>query len=392
MENSHYFFIINIILMAILAIFPWFFYNYYRDVMYDNKSTERFGDMIKAFLSGMLVSICLIIFFKYSFLGKITTPYLYENIFGMAALEEICKAIAVGIFLYWGTKTAKVVKKFNEISDGLTYGFLVGLGFAFFENIMYMYKTLEDFGLSFDNTAYWLNYYGRMITSTLIHGICTSIYGLYFALGYLLIDKLTNISMYIDYLNDNINVIKYRMKRIKEQYLQNNLFNIIDKNTDSESIKNIIIQNMNSVSQKTDELKEQESILMNNIDKIKIKTVKKNAPRYVFVDFFNAALYHYTDNQSSIFMKILAPFRLLLSILTLHILRNHILNQKFFYWNKQITKENWYAEYILEGAWIAIILHTIYNYSLLKGWFVYMFIFMIILLIFIKKKVDELLQ
>lgn len=391
MGTSSLFFIINIILLAILAIFPWIFYNYYRDVMYNNKSTERFSDMFKAFLSGMFVSIFLVVFFKYLFIGNIIVPYLYKNIFGMAAIEEISKAIALGIFLYWGSSSQKTIKKFNEISDGLTYGFLVGLGFAFFENIIYMYKTLENFGFSFDNISYWLNYYGRMITSTLVHGICTSIYGLYFALGYLLLDKLRNISMYINYLNENINILKYRMKRMKEQHLLNNLFEIVSKDINNDII-NAIIKQMDNVSQKADELIQQESILMNNIDKIKIKTTKKNAPHYVFVDFFNAAFYHFVEDDKSILQKIFAPFKLLFSIFSLHIFRNTILNHRFFSLNKKITRESWYVEYMLEGVWIAIILHTIYNYSLIKGWFVFIFILMIILLVFIKNKVDELLE
>ncbi len=103
---------------------------------------------------------------------------------------------AIGIQSFWvkvvGEEFFKVVfailamelvkKRFETVAGGVVYGFAVGLGFAFAENLVYLanvYQTSE-FGPSF-----WLAFQGRFWASSLLHGITTATFGLFYAGAYL---------------------------------------------------------------------------------------------------------------------------------------------------------------------------------------------------------------
>lgn len=111
----------------------------------DKKSPEPTGQLVKAFLFGILsapVSFCLSIPFGIiglypieatSILGSISTAF-----FGAAIPEEIAK-----FFMLW--LLLRKNRYFDEKMDGIVYAVCVSLGFAALENIMYLFTNAESY-------------------------------------------------------------------------------------------------------------------------------------------------------------------------------------------------------------------------------------------------------
>ena len=130
-----------ILLTALLPIAILVYYIYHKD----KKSPEPTGQLVKAFLFGILsvpvsfcISIPLGIIGLYpvettSILGSISTAF-----FGAAIPEEIAK-----FFMLW-----LLLRKnpyFDEKMDGIVYAVCVSLGFAALENIMYLYTNADSY-------------------------------------------------------------------------------------------------------------------------------------------------------------------------------------------------------------------------------------------------------
>lgn len=130
-----------ILLIALLPVVILVYYIYHKD----KKSPEPTGQLVKAFLFGILsvpVSFCLSIPFGIiglypieatSILGSISTAF-----FGAAIPEEIAK-----FFMLW-----LLLRKnpyFDEKMDGIVYAVCVSLGFAALENIMYLFSNEEAY-------------------------------------------------------------------------------------------------------------------------------------------------------------------------------------------------------------------------------------------------------
>ena len=117
-------------------------YHIYRK---DKKSPEPTGQLVKAFLFGILsvpvsfcISIPLGIIGLYpveatSILGSISTAF-----FGAAIPEEIAKFIMLWLLL-------RKNRYFDEKMDGIVYAVCVSLGFAALENIMYLFSNSESY-------------------------------------------------------------------------------------------------------------------------------------------------------------------------------------------------------------------------------------------------------
>lgn len=126
-----------ILLTALLPIAILVYYIYHKD----EKSPEPTGQLVKAFLFGILsvpVSFCLSIPFGIiglypieatSILGSISTAF-----FGAAIPEEIAKFIMLWLLL-------RKNPYFDEKMDGIVYAVCVSLGFAALENIMYLFSN-----------------------------------------------------------------------------------------------------------------------------------------------------------------------------------------------------------------------------------------------------------
>ena len=89
---------------------------------------------------------------------------LLYHIFSVGLIEEFSKIL----FFYLGFKLIKRKSGAKELKKNLLYyGMLVGLGFAFIENIFYGVRTIES-GKSLFNL-----FYIRATTSTLLHTMLT---------------------------------------------------------------------------------------------------------------------------------------------------------------------------------------------------------------------------
>ncbi len=75
-----------------------------------------------------------------------------------------------------------VKERFQSIAGGVVYGFSVGLGFALAENLVYLVNAYEIAGFS---PSFWLLFQGRFWTSTLLHGVTTAVFGLFYVGAYL---------------------------------------------------------------------------------------------------------------------------------------------------------------------------------------------------------------
>lgn len=130
-----------ILLTALLPIALLVYYIYHKD----KKSPEPTGQLVKAFLFGILsvpvsfyISIPLGIIGLYpveatSILGSISTAF-----FGAAIPEEIAKFIMLWLLL-------RNNPYFDEKMDGIVYAVCVSLGFAALENIMYLFSNAESY-------------------------------------------------------------------------------------------------------------------------------------------------------------------------------------------------------------------------------------------------------
>jgi len=123
------YFLINVLLAAVPSI-ALVFYFYYRDRL----KREPFRLIWKAFAFGFLSVIPAIIveLILSSALGRFRgLAAAAVHAFIIAALtEEVLKFLTVRFFLY-------KERAFDEVTDGIVYTVTAGLGFAFFENIMY---------------------------------------------------------------------------------------------------------------------------------------------------------------------------------------------------------------------------------------------------------------
>lgn len=132
---------ITILLTALPPIAILLYYIYHKD----KKSLESTGQLVKAFLYGILsapLSFCMLIPLGLigvypaeatSILGSISTAF-----FGAAIPEEIAK-----FFMLW-----LLLRKnpyFDEKMDGIVYAVCVSLGFAALENIMYLFSNEEAY-------------------------------------------------------------------------------------------------------------------------------------------------------------------------------------------------------------------------------------------------------
>ncbi len=128
-----------ILLTALLPIAILMYYIYHKD----KKSPEPTGQLVKAFLYGILaaplsfcISIPLGVIGVYpeestSILESISTAF-----FGAAIPEEIAK-----FFMLWLLLRKNIF--FDEKMDGIVYAVCVSLGFAALENVLYLFSNPE---------------------------------------------------------------------------------------------------------------------------------------------------------------------------------------------------------------------------------------------------------
>lgn len=130
-----------ILVTALLPIIVLGYYIYHKD----KKSPEPTGQLVKAFLFGILsapLSFCVSV--PLALLGLYTSEP--DTVFGAVAVSFLGAAIPEEIaklFVLW-----LVLRKnpyFDEKMDGIVYAVCVSMGFAAFENVMYLFSNVDSY-------------------------------------------------------------------------------------------------------------------------------------------------------------------------------------------------------------------------------------------------------
>lgn len=121
-----------------------------------------------ALLGGALIAL------DYWLLSK----YLWapQSLWAKVLVEEGYKVLGAILFM-------EIFRaRFRTVGEGAVYGFSIGLGFALLENVLYLsgQYAVTEFGPEF-----WLTFQGRFWSSTVLHGITTAFFGLFYASAYL---------------------------------------------------------------------------------------------------------------------------------------------------------------------------------------------------------------
>lgn len=141
MNNLDFSFLANVFLL-VLAILPSFLLGFY---VYkkDEKEKEPSYLLSKLFLNGIL-SAFVVLFISYIVdpsLSLVNSVFV-EAFVGVALIEEGVK----WLFVYRDTWNHR---EFNHIYDAIVYSVFVSLGFATFENLLYVFTSGESLTLSF---------------------------------------------------------------------------------------------------------------------------------------------------------------------------------------------------------------------------------------------------
>ena len=132
---------IYIIFAALLPIVVLGFYIYNKD----KEKPEPTGQLLKAFFYGVLsvfISLCISIplgaFGLYSAEPTTMAGAVSKAFFAAAIPEEIAKFLMLLLLL-------RKNPFFDEKMDGIVYAVCVSLGFAAFENVLYLFSNAEEF-------------------------------------------------------------------------------------------------------------------------------------------------------------------------------------------------------------------------------------------------------
>jgi protease PrsW len=113
-------------------------------------------------------------------IGLNSSADLVFTVFSLGALTSFLVAPVVEEFFKgMGVSVLSFHHEFNGITDGIVYGFTVGMGFAFIENWLYFMK----FGIGADIGGWAALYFFRSILLVANHGVFTAFTGL--VIGYL---------------------------------------------------------------------------------------------------------------------------------------------------------------------------------------------------------------
>lgn len=154
--------------ICIYILFVWWLDRYEREPFRYIVITFILGAVISAGLSyvgntfmGILSSV---------FLTPSGSEYLSSSIIA-PMIEETNKGLVIIVFAW-------LSREFDNVTDGLLYGAVVGLGFAFAENVLYFNRIYENSG----QFAWLQNMYVRGFFLCGVHATATAIFG--GAIGY----------------------------------------------------------------------------------------------------------------------------------------------------------------------------------------------------------------
>ena len=122
-----------ILLLAFIPIFVIAVYIYKRDKF--NK--EPLKELLKAFAAGMFSAVVVILVHEILDLSGVDIETnVFLRAFVSAAVIEECSKFFFFYKLFWNNPN------FDERFDGIVYAVYVSLGFAFVENVLYIYQDV----------------------------------------------------------------------------------------------------------------------------------------------------------------------------------------------------------------------------------------------------------
>ena len=131
-----------------------------------DKNKEPLYTMVRAFIAGMasivLLIVIIIILPDIRLIHGPDRNALIDAFYNAAFKEELAKLALLMISTYRA-------RHFDEWYDGILYGVLVGLGFAFIENVKYFYQYFNETG--------WYVIVGRTVFSMPLHALLGGIMG-----------------------------------------------------------------------------------------------------------------------------------------------------------------------------------------------------------------------
>lgn len=159
---------------SFLAIAFWFFIC----LFWDRSAPEPKGEVFKVFLLGLLVTFPLMLI-----TGSLTSwaedfwgsgPTIIKIILFSFLIDSFLEETGKYFLFRLGVYSRH---HFNQIRDGFIYGMILGLGFAFAENILYAFLSADNIWLGSSLIL------SRGLTATLLHFLTGGIIGYYWALA-----------------------------------------------------------------------------------------------------------------------------------------------------------------------------------------------------------------
>jgi len=97
---------------------------------------------------------------------SIINKYLIKPFLSIALIEESVKLLVIKILLFRN-------KKFKTLKDGIIYSIAISIGFAFFENILYLTGDPDQI----------MTFISRTVTTFPLHAVCGAFMGFYIGLS-----------------------------------------------------------------------------------------------------------------------------------------------------------------------------------------------------------------
>ncbi|MBI4412678.1 MAG: PrsW family intramembrane metalloprotease [Deltaproteobacteria bacterium] len=138
----------------------------------DRYEREPFGHILMTFFLGATVSIgfsfaanTVVGIIGHSIMTEAGSTYFLAGLVA-PVVEETNKGIMIVLFAWFS-------REFDNITDGLLYGAVVGLGFAFSENVLYFIRVYHESG----QFAWIRNMYVRSFFTAGVHAAATGVFG-----------------------------------------------------------------------------------------------------------------------------------------------------------------------------------------------------------------------
>lgn len=169
---------IDLAFLIILSLLPALFWSLF--LLQKRMYKEPFIVLIFAFLLGGLATIPpLLVRFTSASVPLYLIPVAILPILTIlfaAALEEMSKHSGAMFAMH------QDLRAMDERTDGIVYGIVVGLGFAFVENAVYLWSTYLSQGIS---PTFWYIFAIRSLVTMVAHALFSGTFGYFYGISYI---------------------------------------------------------------------------------------------------------------------------------------------------------------------------------------------------------------